>query len=78
MIACRCRVGILINQSLVVDSKNGSGDETLLKHHYEFTAVRILPRVVKSQSPPAHNIMLKNIRQYFVETSQGHKDNIST
>ena len=54
----------------VADSKNGSGDETLLKHHYEFTTVRILSRFVKRKSVLAHNDMLKNVRQYFVETSQ--------
>ena len=60
----------------VADSKNGSGDETLLKHHFEFTTVHILSRVVKKMSLLAHNTMLKNIRQYFVETSQGSHDNI--
>ena len=62
----------------VADSKNGSGDETLLKDHFEFTTVCILSRVVKRMSPPPHNNTLKNIRQYFEETSQGHNDNSST
>ena len=61
----------------VANSKNGSGDETLLKDHFEFTTVRILSRVVKRISPPPHNNMLKNIRKYFEETLQGHYDNIS-
>ena len=62
----------------VADSKNGRGDETLLKHHFEFTTIRILSRVVKRKAHLAHNNMLKNIRQYFVETAQGPHDNIST
>jgi len=62
----------------VADSKNGSGDETLLKHHFEFTTARILSRFMKRMSLVGHNNMLKSIRQYFVETSQGPNDNIST
>ena len=59
----------------LADSKIGSGDETLLKDHFEFTTVRILSRVVKRMSPLPHNYMLKNIRKYF-EISQGRNDNI--
>ena len=61
----------------VADSKNGSGDETLLEHHFEFTTARVLSRVVKRRSPHAHNNMLENIRQHFVDTSKGPRDNIS-
>lgn len=62
----------------VVDFKNGSGDETLLEHHFEFTTARVLSRVVKRRSPHAHSNMLENIRKYFVDTSHGPNDNIST
>lgn len=61
----------------LADSKTGSGDETLLKDHFEFTTVRILSRVVKRMSLLPHNNTLTNIRQYFEETSQGRNDNIS-
>lgn len=61
----------------VADSKNGSRDETSLEHHFEFTTARVLSRVVKRRSPYAHNNMLKNIRQHFVDTSKGPHDNIS-
>lgn len=62
----------------VADSKNGSGDETLLEHHFEFTTARLLSRVVKRRATHAHNTMLKNIKQHFVETAQEPNDNIST
>lgn len=62
----------------LADSKNGSGDETLLKDHFEFTTVRILSRVVKRMSPLPHNHTLKNIKKYFEETLQGRNDTIST
>ena len=46
----------------VADSKDGSGDETLSKHNFEFTTARVLSRVVKRKSPHAHNNKLENIR----------------
>lgn len=49
------------------DSTNGSRDETLLEDHFEFTTARILSRFVKTVASGAHNTMLKNIRQHFME-----------
>lgn len=51
----------------VTDSKNGSGDETLLEDHWEFTTPRLFSGFIKEGAGAAHTTMMQNIRQHFIE-----------
>ena len=63
-----------INQRwLLLDSKDGNEDGTLLENHFKFTTLLFLARFSKVTAQAAHTDLLEKINEHFINSSAAHK-----